>query len=167
MQNIQEGRECVTSHITDLSLIHECLIKEVCGILLFSLLVFFVTLGILCLLLLHGGSGDVESHFDQLIRTSSGLATTVLCASSWLFTICISCGQRKLHGHLVLSSKVGVGDFGVGDFKCRSVLYVERQLSLCELCFSPVPSSEGVFAVLDVNPVPDFECLGQSLEILE
>lgn len=167
MQDIQEGRECITSHVTNLSLVHQCFVKEVCSVLLLNLLIFFVALGILCLLLLHGGSGDVESHFDQFIGARSGLATAVLCASCWLFTIRICCGQRKLHGHLVLSSKVGVGDFGVGDLECRSVLHVERQLSLCELCFAPVPSAEGVFAVLDVDAVPDFECLGKSLEILE
>lgn len=164
MKNIQEGSKRVAGHVADLGLVHECLVEEVGGVLLLHLfLVFLLTvgaLGALCLFLLHCCARNVEPHFNELIGSRSGLAAPILCATSRLaIAVRISAREGKLHRHLVLSSQVGIGDFGVRDFEGGSVLNVERQLGLGEFCLAPVPSSQGVFAGLDVDAIPDFESL--------
>lgn len=171
VKDIQECSKGIAGHIANLSLVHEGLIEEICSILLLSsffLVLFLVTLGAFRLFLLHGCARDVEAHLNQFIGTRSGLAASILRASCRLSigTIRLSRGERKLHRHLILSSQVGVGDFGVGDLEGGSVLDIERQLGLGEFCLAPVPSSQSVFAVLDVDPVPNFEGLAQALEIL-
>lgn len=126
MQDIQKGCKCVASHIANLSLVHECLVEEVCRVLfLFLFVVFFlITLAILCFLLLHCGARDVESHFHQLIRACCSLATAIFGTSCRLsFGICSR--ECKLHRHFVLSSKVGIRDLGVWNLEGGSVLNVE------------------------------------------
>lgn len=170
VKDIQKGSKGITRDISNLSLVHQSLVEEVCGVLLLNLFLtlFLVTLGAFRLFFLHGQARDVETHLNQLIRTRRGLATPVLRASRRLpvGAVCLSCGERKLHRHFVLSGQVGVGNFGVGDLEGGSVLHVERQFGLGELCFAPVPASQGVFAILDVDPVPDFEGLAQPLQVL-
>lgn len=172
MKNVQERSKGIPRHITDLGLVHERLVEEVGSILLLHLfLVVLLTLsalGTLSLLLLHCCAGNVEPHFDELIGSRCGLTTPVFCAASRLaIGTVLSSRERKLHRHLVLSSQVGIGDFGVGDLEGGSVLHIEGQLGLGEFCLAPVPSSQGVFAGLDVDAVPDFESLAQPFEILD
>lgn len=167
MQNIQEGRKCITRHVSNLSLVHQSLIEEVGRILLLHLFLVLLLVA-LALLLLHGRTGNVEAHLHQLIGTSSSLAAAVLSAPGGLSVgaICLVCGKRKLNCHLILACEVGVGDLGVGDFERGSVLDTEGKLGLGELGLTPVPSADGVFAGFDVNAVPDFESLAQSLKVL-
>lgn len=172
VKNIQEGSKRIAGHVADLRLVHECLVEEVGGVLFLHLFLVFLltigTFGALCLLLLHCCARNVESHFNELIGSCSGLAAPVLCAASRLaIAVRISAREGKLHRHLVLSGQVGIGDFGVGDLEGGSVLDVERQLGLGEFCLAPVPSSQGVFAGLDIDAIPDFESLAQPLEILD
>lgn len=170
MQDVQEGSKSIARHISNLRLVHEGLVEEVRGILLLCLCLLVLTLafGVLGLLLLHGRAGDVESHFDQLVGARGRLPSTVLSASSRLPTrgIGFSGREGKFHRHFILSRQVGVGDLGVGNFKGRSVLDVEGELGLGELGLAPVPASQGMLAVLDVDSVPNFEGLGQPFEIL-
>lgn len=167
MQNIQEGRKSISRHVSNLSLVHESLVEEVGRILLLDLFLVLLLVA-LTLLLLHSRTRNVEAHLHQLIGTRSSLAAAVLGASSGLSvgTIRLVCGKRKLNRHLILACEVGVGDLGVGDFESGSVLDAERKLGLGELGLTPVPSADGVFAGLDVDAVPDFESLAQSLKVL-
>lgn len=172
MKDIQKRSKGITGHVADLSLVHKRLVEEIRRILLLHfflvLFPFAFPLGVFCLLLLHGRAGDVEPHFDKLIRARRGLSSPVLCAPCRLSvgSVRLGRGKGKLHRHLILSSQVGIGDFGVGHFESGSVLDIEGQLGLGELCITPVPSSQGVFAVLDVDAVPDFESLAQPFEVL-
>ena len=170
VQDVQEGSKGIARHISNLRLVHERLVEEICSILLlcFCLLILALALGVLGLLLLHGRTGNVESHFDQLIEARGRLPSTVLGASSRLATRAIGFSGResKFHRHFILSRQVGVGDLRVGDFKGRSVLDVEGELGLGELGLAPVPASQGMLAVLDVDSVPDFEGLGQPFKVL-
>lgn len=145
VKNIQECSKGITGHISNLGLVHEGLVEEVCGILLLDLflVLFLIPFSALRLLLLHGCTRDVEAHLDQLIGPGGSLAASVLRASCRLSidTICLSCRERKLYRHLILASKVGVGYFGVRNLESGSVLDVERQFGLGEVCLAPVPSS--------------------------
>lgn len=176
MEDIQEGSKRVASHITNLSLVHKRLIEQVgCVLLLdlllllffFSLLLTLFTILFLDSLLLLHRTRDIKPHLNQLIRARSSLLATVLCAarlatrSIWLII-----PKRKLDGDFVLSGKVRIRDFGVGDLEGRSVLHVERKLGLCEVGFTPVPPSQGMFAGLDIDAIPDFERFAQSFKVL-
>jgi hypothetical protein len=167
MKNIQEGRKCIACHVSNLGLVHKCLVEEVRRILFLNFFLVFLFVA-LSLLLLHGRTRDVEAHFNQLIGTRSSLPAAVLCAACGLFVgaIRLVCGKCKLNRHFILACEVGVGDLGVGDFESGSVLDTEGKLGLGELGLTPVPSADGVFAGLDVDTVPDFESLAQSLEVL-
>lgn len=169
MKNIQKGRKCITRHIPNLGLVHQSLVEEVCRILLLHLFLIFLLVALaLALLLLHGRTRDVEAHLDQLVGTRSCLPTTVLGASSGLSVgaVRLVCRKRKFNRHFVLACKVGVGDLGVGDFESGAVLDTEGELGLGELGLTPIPSTQGVFASLDVDAIPNFESLAQSLKIL-
>lgn len=169
VKNVQKGRKCIARHVSNLGLVHQSLVEEVCRILLLHLFLIFLLVALaLALLLLHGRTRDVEAHLDQLVGTRSGLPTTVLGTSSGLSigTVRLVCRERKFHRHFVLACKVGVGDFGVGDFESGAVLDTEGELGLGELGLTPIPSSQGVFASLDVDAIPNFESLAQSLKIL-
>jgi hypothetical protein len=167
MKNIQEGRKRIACHVSNLGLVHESLIEEVRGILLLYLflVVLLIAFG---LLLLHSCTRDVEAHLDQLIGARSSLPATVLRASSGLYvgTVRLVCGKREFNRHFILACEVGIGDLGVGDFESGSVLDTEGELGLGELGLAPVPSTDGMFAGLDIDAVPDLEGLAQSLEVL-
>lgn len=167
MQNIQEGSKGIACDIPNLGLVHEGLVEEIRSVLFLDLFLV-VLLPALGLLLLHSRPGDVESHFDQLVGARSCLASAILGASGWLATCTIAFGgrERKLHGHLILSCEVGVRDLGVGNLKRGSVLNAEGQFGFGEVCLAPVPTAQGVLAVLDVDSIPNFEGLGQSFKIL-
>lgn len=169
MKNIQKGRKCITSHVSNLGLVHQSFIEEVCRILLLHLfLIFLLVAFTLTFLLLHGRARDVKAHLDQLVGTRSSLPTTVLGTSSGISvrTTRLVCRKRKLNRHFVLARKVGVGDLGVGDFESGTVLDTEGELRLGELGLTPIPSTQGMFASLDVDAIPNFESLAQSLKIL-
>jgi hypothetical protein len=169
VENVQECSKGIAGHFTDLGLVHQGLVEEVGSILLLRIfLIFLLAFGTLRLLLLHGSSWNVEAHFHKFISSRSSLATPVLCAASRLgIAVPIGGRERELHRDLVLSSQIGIRDFGVRDLEGGSVLHVKGQFGLGEFCFAPIPSSQGVFSGLDVDAVPDFESLAQSLEILD
>lgn len=171
VKNVQECSKGIAGHFTDLGLVHQGLVEEVGSILLLHLFLIFLlafgALGTFRLLLLHGSSWNVEAHFHEFISSRSSLATPVLCAASRLaITVPIGGRERELHRDLVLSSQIGIRDFGVRDLESGSVLHVKGQFGLGEFCFAPIPSSQGMFSGLDVDAVPDFESLAQSFEIL-
>lgn len=170
MQHVQEGCECVAGYIANLGLVHESFIEQIRRVLLFRIffaILLAIGIGII-LVLLRCGAWNVESHLDQLIGTYCSLPTAGLCASSRLplgsSGFCPR--QCKFNCHLILSRQVRIGNLRVGYLEGWSVLHVEGQFRFGEFCFTPVPSSEGVFAVFDVDAVPDFESLGQALEVL-
>lgn len=168
MQHIQKGSKGISRHVSNLGFVHQCLVEEVCGVLLLSLFLIVLLVPVLGLLLLYRCAGDVEPHFDQLVGARSGLSSAVLSASRRLTTRAIGFGrrERKLHCHFIFSCQVGVRDLRIGDFKGRSVLDIERKLGFGELRLAPVPAAQGVFAILDVDSVPDFKGLGQSFKVL-
>lgn len=126
MKNVQEGRKCITRHVSNLGLVHKSLIEEVRRVLLLRLFLVLLVIA-LALLLLHGRTRDVEAHLNQLVGTRSGLPATVLGASSGLSVVAVRlvCGKRKLNRHFILACEVGVGDLGVGDFESGSILNAE------------------------------------------
>ena len=176
MKDIQECSKRIACHVSNLSLVHKCLIEKIGSVqllefLLFLFLVFFLDFSILAilflglLLLLDCHTGDVKPHFDQFVWARCGLLATFLRATR-LATGAISIAQSKLHGNFVLSGKVRIRDFGVRQLESRPVLDIERQLGLCEFRLSPIPSSQSMLARFDVNSVPDLKRLAQSLKVL-
>lgn len=73
VENVQEGGDSITSRLANLGLVNQGLIKE-SGSILFRLPVLAV--GVLAFRLLTGrGTGDVETHLDELVATGGGLGT--------------------------------------------------------------------------------------------
>lgn len=177
MKNIQERSKGIACNISNLGLVHECLVEKVGRVLLFDLLflllVFFLDFTILAvlilglLLLLHRHTGDVKPHLDQFVWARSGLLATVLRATRLASGTILSIAQSKLHGNFVFSGKVRIRDFGVRQLESWSVLDVKGQLGLGEFRLSPVPSSQSMLARFDIDPVPDFKCLAQPFKILD
>jgi hypothetical protein len=75
-------------------------------------------------------------------------------------------GQGKLHDDLVLTSKVGVGDFRVRNLKARSALNVEGQFVFAEIGLAPVPSAQRVLLHIKGLAVPVFEYFVNLVHIL-
>lgn len=178
MKHIQESGKRITSHVSNLSLLHQHLIEQISSVLLLALRLFlllpFFTLRLLLailllytLLRLHHRTGDIEPHLDQLIRPRRRLAPSILRAPGRLRLRLVLGRQRELNRDLVLPRQVGVRDLGVGDFERGAILHVETELGLGEVRLTPVPAAEGMFSTFDVDAVPDLEGFAQSLEILE
>lgn len=172
MKDIQERSKGITSHITNLGLVHERLIEEISCVLLLNFLIPFLLLVILlapllnAFIRLHRGPRNVETHLNQLVRASRSLLAAVLGTPIRLTVGTVRLVQRKLHGDFILARQVGIGDLGVGKLERGTVEHVERQFSLGKLRLAPVPSSDRVFALFDVDTVPDLECLAQPLKVL-
>lgn len=172
VEDIEESGQRITSNFTNFSLLHESIVEEIGGVLL-----FFVILGILSVarsvlslqcLLLCGRPWDVKSHLDQLVLSSTSLlATSPRPAQSSIGARIISIHrQGEFDGDLVLARKIGIRYLGVGDLEGRTVLHVERQFSLAKLSFAPVPASQRMFFVFQIGAVPILKDLADALEIL-
>lgn len=135
MQHIQESGERIARNISNLRLLHQCLVEEVCSILLFPLFFFLV---FFALFLFDSSSRDIESHLDKLIWARTSLPATAGACAVRLGI----CGESKLDSDFILSGKVGVGDFGIWNLERRTVLNVERELGLGEFGLAPVPSTK-------------------------
>jgi hypothetical protein len=169
MKNIQEGGKCVASNLTNLGLVHESLVEEVCSILLLAVAVLGTgdILSILVFLLLGRHAGDVESHFHQLVPCTGrflasefGSPKVSVCAG-----IAIS-GKREINSDLVLASQVGVGDFGVGHFEGGAVGDIEGEFGLAKIGLAPVPAAQGMLAIVQADAVPRLEDLGNAVEVV-
>lgn len=167
MQDVQERSKCVSCDLSDLRLVHQCLVENVGRVLL---LVFAVRHLFTVLLLLFSGrcARNVEAHLNQLIHRSARFSSSRSCAAqmavrSSIFPIS---RKRKFHRDLVLASQVGVGYLGVRNFERRLIANVENELTLAEIAFSPVPPAQSVLFLLQVDAVPQLETLGQAVVVV-
>lgn len=169
VQAVEELGNRIASRLADFGLFHEGLVKERHGVL-FLLAAFCVAGGLLAIdLLLGDRSGHVETHLDELVLTSCGLFPRFPSAAQCAVGACIvDIGrQGELHGNLVATCQICVGDFGVGNLEGGSVLHVEGKLRLAKVGLAPIPAAEGVLLVLKRRAVPVLEDLAKALVILQ
>lgn len=158
MKDLEEGRDGIAGHLSDLSLLNQGLIEECRCVLLF---LSSATIAVTILSDVFDGrhTWDVESHLDQLISTSASL----LALASRAAEVAVSTGiaavlwQRHLYSHLVPARQVGVSDLRVGQLERRLVLHAERELILCEVGLAPIPAPQGMLLALQNHAVPILE----------
>jgi len=114
MQDIEEGSKGVTSHVSNLCLVHEGLVEQVGGILFLNLLVLSINtlfITILVFLLLRDSAGNVKSHLHKLISSCGSFPASIL-GRTLQVTICSVWyrlgAQIELDSYLILASKVRV-----------------------------------------------------------
>lgn len=162
MQNVQEGGKGVTRDFSNLSLVHQGLIEQIGSVLLLAIAVFGARyiLAILFGLLFGSDTWDIEAHFDQLVVSTGRLLASELCSSQ--VSVCASIavgGKGEVYCDLVLSSQVGVGYFGVRHFEGGAIRNIESKLCFAKVGLAPVPATQRVLAVVQVDAIPRLEDL--------
>lgn len=80
---------------------------------------------------------------------------------------CIAVGwEGEVDSDFVLASQVGVGDLGVWYFEGGAVGNVEGEFGLAKVGLTPIPAAQGMFAVVQVDAVPRFEYLCDTIEVV-
>ena len=168
MEDVEECRNSIASHLANLGLVHEGIVKQRCGILLLFAAAR-VTASILSIgLLLGRHAGDVEAHLDELIPPTASL----LPLAPGTTEVAIRAGvlgvdrQRHLDSDLIAPSQVGVANLRVRDLECGSILDVEGELGLGEVGLAPVPPPQGVLLVLEYRAVPVLEDFREAVKVL-
>lgn len=161
MQDIQKGGDRVAGGFTNLGLLDKRVVKKCHSILL----LIRVTTGVATLCLFSCCySRNVESHLDQLVLASSRLLSLIRRA---IVTISFpAIANSEFNGNFVTTRQVGVGDFGVRNLEGGAVLDIERYFRLAKLCFSPIPTTEGVLLLLEVGAVPVLEDFAETFVVL-
>lgn len=107
MQNVQESGKCIAGDFSNLSLLDQRLIEQLCSIMFFlGALAVRDILAILLLLLLRSCAGNVEAHLYKLIDGAARLLAPPACASKSTISASISCvgGQREVDRNFILAS---------------------------------------------------------------
>jgi hypothetical protein len=172
VENIQERGKRIASNLANFSLVHESLVEQVRSVLLLpsAVSVFRArdVFAVLCLFLLGGDAGNVETHLDELVSRPGRFLASKLGASKVSICAGIAIGrEREVDGDLVLSGKVGVGDFGVRDLEGGTVGDVEGEFGLSKIGLAPVPAAQGVLAIVQVDAVPCLEDFGDAVEVVQ
>lgn len=171
MQHVQKRGKCVSCNFSNFSLVQERFVEQICCVLflwlfpvhgLFSIFAF-------TLLCFDRSPGNIEPHLDKFVSASTSLSTPILRAALGLSICAIGCTvgwKRELYSDFILSSQVRIGDLGVGDFECGTVLHVEGQLCFAKFGLSPIPASQGMFSRLKIDAIPNLESLACPIEVL-
>lgn len=165
MQHIQERGNCVAGGFANFCLLHQGLVENGDGVLLFLigtiLIVSIATLGFFS----GRRARNVESHLDHLVLARARLLSLVLGAAVTIGLATIANGE--LDRYFVSPREVGIGNFRVRDLESRPILNTKRKLALIELRFTPVPSAERVLLDVDSRAIPIRKDFRQAVEVLK
>jgi hypothetical protein len=167
MENVEECCDGIASHLANLGLVHEGIVKQRSGVLL--LLTARITTSIFTIgVLLRRYARNVEAHLDQLI--SAGASLLSLAPGATKVAICAGIvgvdGQSHFDSNLIATSQVGVANLRIRDLESRAILDVECELGLGEFGLAPIPTPQGMLFVLEDRAVPVLEDLGEAVKVL-
>lgn len=74
--------------------------------------------------------------------------------------------EGKVYGNFALASQIGVGDFGVGYLKGWAIGDIEREFRLAKIGFAPVPATQRMFPIVQVDAVPRLEDFCDAIEVI-
>lgn len=169
MQDVQESGEGVSGNLANLGLVHECLVEQIRSILFLAVTIFSTRriLAVLLGLLLGGYAWNIEAHLDQLVSCACRLLASELGPSKVPVRAGVTVsGKREVYSDLVLASQVGVGDLGIGHFKCWAVCDIEGELGLAKVGLAPVPAPQRMLAVVEIDAVPSLEHFGHAIKVV-
>jgi len=170
MKNVLERRKGRASNLTNLGLVHQRLVEQAGRILFFLFLLLGAAGSFLAIdLLLRHGARDVEPHFHELVSSRGRFSPSILGLARLVSIHAILPGlqaQVEFDRDFILTRQIRVRNFGIWNLERRSILHVKCELGSPELGLAPVPPSQRMLLVFQIDPIPDLERFRHPIKIL-